>query len=103
MEKSYPLIIVFYLDRNMMENKQVIQPFADSVNKIIALKKLNAVAFFIPTDKEERVECINPVIVSGDEMDKINKVLEDIRSNFLIGSKYDLPDINIEIKNDENE
>ena len=61
MEKGYPLILVFYLDREMMMNPDIIQPFADSVNDALSQREANAMAFFLPTDGEERVECISHV------------------------------------------
>ena len=84
-EKQHPLILVFYLDRELMKNAQIVKPFVDSVNQIIDYKKMNAVAFFLPTDGEERLECINPVVVPKIEMDKIGKMVEDINKHFNIG------------------
>ena len=43
--KQHPLVIVFYLDREMMKQKEILQPFASSVNHLINQKKLNAIAF----------------------------------------------------------
>ena len=31
-EKKYPMVLVFYLDREMMKNPDIMQPFASSVN-----------------------------------------------------------------------
>lgn len=90
MKENYPLIIVFYLDAEMMKIKEIIQPFADSVNTMLAQKNANAMAFFIPTTGEERVECINPTIVAEADMEKINKMLEDIKTNFAIGEEIDI-------------
>lgn len=83
MEKTYPLIIVFYLDRAMMST-EIMRPFADSINDVIAKKNANAIALFIPTDGEERVECINPTVVSEPDMIKINNMIEDIKKSFSI-------------------
>jgi hypothetical protein len=88
-EKKYPLVLVFYLDREMMKQKEILQPFASSVNNMINIKKMNAIAFFLPTDGEERIECINPVTVPKDDMEKINKMIEDIRTQFSVGEKFD--------------
>lgn len=95
-EKSYPLVLVFYLDREMMKQKDILQPFASSVNNIINIKKFNAMAFFLPTDGEERVECINPLIAPKEEMEKINKLITDIEKTFSVGEKFDnVPDEDI--------
>lgn len=97
MKENYPLIIVFYLDIEMMKVKEIIEPFANSVNHILAEKNANAMAFFLPTTGEERVECINPTIVAQADMEKINNMLEDIRKNFAISQDIDanVPDIEI--------
>jgi hypothetical protein len=79
---NHPLILVFYLDRDMMNNPQIIQPFADSVNNILAQKDANAMAFFLPTDDKERIECINPKQVEPAEMDRINTIVADLVENF---------------------
>lgn len=92
--KQHPLVIVFYLDKEMMQNPQIIVPFSNAVNDMLFKKDANALAFFIPTDGEERVECINPVVVPQVEMEKISKIIEDIQKNFSIGdgSDIDLPE-----------
>jgi hypothetical protein len=92
MEKEYPLIIVFYLDAELMKTPEIIKPFAESVNHMLAVKNANALAFFIPTKGEERVECINPVIVNEADMDKINILIEDIKKNFSINADVNVKD-----------
>jgi hypothetical protein len=84
---NHPLILVFYLDRDMMNNPQIIQPFADSVNNILAQKDANAMAFFLPTDDTERIECINPKQVEPAEMDRINAIVQDLVENFDMNNK----------------
>lgn len=90
---NHPLILVFYLDRDMMNNPQIVQPFAESVNNILAQKDANAIAFFLPTDENERIECINPKVIEPVEMDRINKIVEDLTKNFDMGPKNDNEDI----------
>ena len=85
-KNEHPLILVFYLDRDMMNNPQIIQPFADSVNNILAQKDANAMAFFLPTDDKERIECINPKQVEPAEMDRINTIVADLVENFDMGN-----------------
>jgi hypothetical protein len=88
--KNYPLIVVFYIDRDMMTNASIIQPFVDSVNMLIEQKDANIMAFFLPTDGEERVECINPIQVEGSEMERINNIVNDLVKNFGMDDKTDL-------------
>jgi hypothetical protein len=101
MKESYPLIIVFYLDAEMMQVKEIIQPFADSVNTMLAHKNANAMAFFIPTKGQERVECINPSIVAEADMAKINEMVEDIKKSFAIGADIDVADEDIDMTDEE--
>jgi len=96
MNENYPLIIVFYLDAEMMKIPEIIKPFADSVNTMLAHKNANAMAFFLPTKGEERVECINPTVVDKADMAKINQMVEDITKNFSIGE-----DINVDVEDVE--
>lgn len=96
MENKYPLILVFYLDVEMMKIKEIIQPFAESVNNMLAEKNANAMAFFLPTKGEERVECINPSIIAEVDMEKINKMVEDIKEQFSVGVDMDIQDVQIE-------
>jgi len=80
MKEGYPLLIVFYLDKEMMMNPDIIKPFADSVNDALAQRKANALAFFLPTEGEERVECISHVPEHLEQ--DVEKILNDIKTNF---------------------
>lgn len=91
MRTNYPLILVFYLDRDLMTDSQIIKPFSESVNTVLAQKNANAIAFFLPTDGEEKVECINPITVNEADMEKINILIEDIKKNFSIESEEKKP------------
>lgn len=77
-----PLVVVFYLDRELMSNQEIMTHFSSSVDEMIKVKNLNMVAFFLPTDDEERVEAINPVQLEPTDMEKVNKILDDLKSNF---------------------
>jgi hypothetical protein len=90
MEKQHPLVIVFYLDEEMMKIPEIIQPFAESINNMLAHKEANALAFFIPTKGEERVECINPTIMAEADMEKVGQLIEDIKTSFSIGVDIEL-------------
>jgi len=101
MEKQYPLIIVFYLDADIMKMREIIQPFVESVNQMLHQKEANALAFFLPTKGEERVECINPVVIKEADMNKINELIEDIKKNFSVGVDIGVKDEEIIITSDE--
>jgi len=106
MEKNYPLIIVFYLDGEMMKQKENITPFVEAVNNMLHQKNANALAFFLPTSGEERIECISPVIVKEADMEKINTIIEDIKTNFSVAAEMELPieelEEQIEVSKEEN-
>lgn len=91
---NYPMLLVFYLDREMMMNPDIIQPFAESVNSALQHRNANAIAFFLPTDGPEKVECLNPIQIEATNMENINKMVEDIKKNFDIGQGAD-EDINL--------
>lgn len=82
-----PLILVFYIDAKMMEQREIIQPFVESVNSMIERKNANVMAFFIPTVDNERIECINPVMLQEPEIEKINEMIAEIKNSFQIDDK----------------
>lgn len=84
-----PLILVFYIDRNSMGNTDFVTLFADSVNQYIEMKEANIMAFFLPTDEKERIECINPKQLEKLDMERVNKLVQDI------SDKFDMNDNNI--------
>jgi hypothetical protein len=92
MENNHPLILVFYLDAEMMQNPQIIQPFAESVNYMIEQKNANMMAFFLPTTGEERVECINPVMLSEPDMEKVQQMIKDIQEQFSVCVDIEIPE-----------
>lgn len=89
MGQGYPLILVFYLDRSMMYNEEIMGLMTKQVNDAIAARESNAIAFFLPTDGAERIECINPVQVEEVEMSRINGIVEDLVKNFDVGQGAD--------------
>lgn len=103
MEKGYPMILAFYIDRETITNGEVIKIFSDQVNKVLAEKEANAIAFFLPTSngESERIECVNPIQVEPAKMGEINKIIQDIQNNFDIGNgaddDIDNPDNNIDL------
>jgi len=84
-----PLVLVFYLDRELMKQVEIIEPFSTAINDMLAKKDANAIALFIPTDNNERVECINPKVISDETQEKVNLLINDITKNFDIGTNED--------------
>ncbi len=95
-EQPYPLIIVFYLNNDLVGGKEVAL-FAESVNQMIEAKNSNVMAFFLPTKGEDRIECLNPVAVNATDMNKITEMIEDIRKSFSIGIDIPVKDEYIEL------
>ena len=96
-KNEQPLIMVFYLNREMMANSEVMEIVIKQVEYAIESKNHNILAFFLPTDDKERIECINPIQVEETEMTRINKIIEDLTKNFDIGQGAD---DNIELENE---
>jgi hypothetical protein len=96
MNTEYPLIIAFYMDREMMTSEFMPQ-YVESVNHMIAEKNLNMLAFFLPCaeGESERLECINPKLVEKTEMDRINKIVLDIKTKFSIDADINIADVEI--------
>lgn len=95
-------MLVFYMDRELMQS-EMMKPIANSINDAIAERQANVMAFFVPTEGEERIECINPIMVKDAEMERINKIVEDLTKNFDIGQGADEGKNNPENEIDVNE
>ena len=87
--KDHPLILVCYMDRELMAQKEIMHHISQGINQAIAEREANAMAFFVPTDGPERMECINPIHTSKKQTNEINKMIEDIRRTFDVGQGAD--------------
>lgn len=67
------VILVFYLSRSNYLPRQV-----DEIKKTLPPE---VTTFFIPTDGETRIECINPKMITGEEYVHVKKVLDECQSN----------------------
>lgn len=87
--KEFPLILVFYLEASLMAEPKIIQPFVQQVNKTLEGK--NMMAFFLRCAEgdKERIETLNPKLIEPLEMEKINKIVEDIKKQFDIAQGAD--------------
>jgi hypothetical protein len=81
-----PLILVFYLERHLFSNRDMIQTYGDSVRKYLEDKGDDVRLFFLPTDDKEEIKCINPVYIEdNDELEKLNDLIEDLNDKFQVG------------------
>lgn len=81
-DSKHPLVLVFYLDRELLQNQQIATEFTNSVDMMIKQKGYDVMAFFLPTDGEEHIECLNPVHLSEPDMEHVHKVLDEIATAF---------------------
>jgi len=91
-ERNIPLVLNFYIDRETLSNPSITKEFIDGVNYYINEKEYNVMAFFLPTDGVERIECINPVIASEKQIEKIDELIRDIEINFDMSNNDDIED-----------
>ncbi len=87
--KETPLILVSYMDRELTQNREIMGILNANMNRIIEEKGANIISVIIPTDGEERMECINPVMLGEADMVKVNQLVEDIKRTFDIGQGAD--------------
>jgi len=87
--KEHPLILVCYMDRELMKQQEIMVHISEGINRAIAEREANAMAFFLPTDGPERMECINPIHTTKKQADKIDKMIKDVRESFDIGQGAD--------------
>jgi hypothetical protein len=87
--KDHPLILVCYMDREVMNNRELMAKISENMNSVIAERGANMMAFFVPTDDKERIECINPIHTTENQNDEINKMIGDIKKSFDIGQGAD--------------
>jgi len=90
MDKTTPIILVFHIDRETISRKEIIQPFITSVGDVIEKKNANIITFFMPTDGEERIECLNPVMYQEGDLVKLNNLIAEISKQFDIGQGGDV-------------
>jgi hypothetical protein len=73
---NHPIVLAFYLNREMLVNTEL-------------TKEYNVMAFFMPTDGDDRLECLNPIIMTEDLKAEVYPILEDIKKSFDIQEKVD--------------
>jgi len=84
-EKEQPLILVVYMDRQLMYDHESIGIISESMKEVLDNKGVNAITYFVPTDGQEKIECINPVIATDEQIERIDKMIKDIEKSFDIG------------------
>tara|TARA_R110000796_G_scaffold252137_1_gene385307 strand:- start:9741 stop:10034 length:294 start_codon:yes stop_codon:yes gene_type:complete len=77
------------MEREMMRDKKLMGQISEHFNRVLAEREANAMLFFLPTDGPERIECINPVIATSEQKEKIDTLITEISKNFDIGQGAD--------------
>lgn len=78
-----PLILVFYLDRGSFANSELVHAYGENVKRYLEEKGDNVRLFFMPTDGDEKINCINPVYIKDEEeFKKLNELVENLTEQF---------------------
>lgn len=67
--KKYNPIIVYYISVGNLRSADIPE-YMDAVQKRIVPTSLEAEIIFIPINGETRIECINPIYITDDELIK---------------------------------
>lgn len=81
-ECKHPIILAFYLNREMLVNRELTNEYVNSVNDMIKTKGYNVMAFFMPTDGDDRLECLNPLVMTEELKSEVYPIIEDIQKSF---------------------
>lgn len=99
-----PLILVFYIFRDVLSNPEIREQYSKSVEEYFNHKGDDVRIFFIPTDTEERLECVNPKFIDDkNTYEQLVKDLEEVKLKFDIGVDNGFNDItDLDIIGDED-
>ena len=76
--------MVFYLSRELFVDKQLVAAYGESVKKYLDEKGDNVRLFFMPTDNEEKIVCINPLYINTkDEYNKIDSLIKELENQLV--------------------
>jgi hypothetical protein len=89
-----PLILVFYIFRDVLSNLEIREQYSKSVEEYFNHKGDDVRIFFIPTDTEERLECVNPKFIDDkNTYEQLVKDLEEVKLKFDVGVDNGFNDI----------
>jgi|LakMenE01Jun11ns_1017448.scaffolds.fasta_scaffold9959639_46 hypothetical protein len=99
-----PLILVFYIFRDVLSNPEIREQYSKSVEEYFNHKGDDVRIFFIPTDTEERLECVNPKFIDDkNTYEQLVKDLEEVKLKFDVGVDNGFNDItDLDIIGDED-
>ena len=80
-----PLFLVFYLNRDLFNNKELVAAYGENVKKYLDEKGDNVRLFFIPTEKDEKIVCINPLYIEDEnEYEKIDSLIAELSNQLSV-------------------
>ena len=81
-----PLILVFYLEKSLFTNTDMIRSYGENVREYLESKGDDVRLFFMPTDGKEEIKCINPVYIDEvSDIEKLNDLISDLENKFQVG------------------
>jgi len=81
-----PLILVFYLQKDLFTNREMIATYGENVKQYLENRGDDVRLFFLPTEEQENIVCVNPVYIEDqNEFDKLNDLIEDLTNKFQVG------------------
>lgn len=81
-----PLILVFYLHESNFTNQEMMKSYSESVKRYFDENGDNVRLFFIRTEGQEKIDCINPVYITDKtEIDKLNGLTSKLEEMFQVG------------------
>jgi hypothetical protein len=82
-----PLILVFYLDKTLFANTDLIRTYGENVKNYLEEEKGDNVRiFFMPTEGREEIKCINPVYIDeSDDIKNLNDLISGLEKKFQVG------------------
>jgi hypothetical protein len=81
-----PLILVFYLEKSLFSNTDMIRSYGENVREYLESKGDDVRLFFMPTEGKEEIKCINPVYIDEvSDIEKLNDLISDLENRFQVG------------------
>lgn len=81
-----PLILVFYLQKDLFTNREMIATYGENVKQYLENRGDDVRLFFLPTEEQEKIVCVNPVYIEDqNEFNKLNDLIEDLTNKFQVG------------------
>ncbi len=85
-KKDEALILVFYLHESNFTNQEMMRSYSESVKRYFDENGDNVRLFFMRTEGQEKIDCVNPVYLTDrSEIDKLNDLTSKLEEIFQVG------------------